>query len=135
NDDNPTASFNAVRNHIRNAGYTVPSAPREIIAAAAGNPSLTTLMIPWDSSMGAIETLCLPALEELFTDKVKCLDEFCRCTGVEPNWSVTRRSEMRAECLLSCTQESEPKIGLGYFVARAACPLDLEHGFFDQGEN
>jgi hypothetical protein len=119
--------------HVNNAGYgNPPTAPRQSIAARQNNPSLTVLMIPWDHKKGAIETLCLPALEDLFADKIQCLDEFCRCTGVRTNWSVTRQSEMRVECLLSCTQENEPKIGLGYFVARSACQLNFQHACFDE---
>lgn len=129
NDDDPKASFDLVCEKIRAAGYTPPSAPRVVVASAFG-PHISVLMIPWDDVRGAIETLCLPALEVLFANKVPCLDEFCRCTEVDPNWGDTHRSEMRVECLLSCTQESEPKMGLGHFVARHTCPLDFEHECF-----
>jgi hypothetical protein len=133
NDDDPASSFDAVCEHIKNADYgDPPTAPRQPIVASQDNPSLTVLMIPWDGEMGAIETLCLPALEDMFADKIQCLDDFCRCTGVRPNWNVTRQSEMRVECLLSCTQENEPNIGLGYFVARSACQLDFQHACFDK---
>jgi hypothetical protein len=130
NDDNPQASFDAVCTHLRSANYPVPAAPREMVTSA-GNPSISILMIPWDGTQGAIETLCLPALEETYANKVACLDEFCRCTGVDPHWSATRRSEMRAECLLACTQTSEPKLGLGHFVSRGNCPLNFRHHCFE----
>ncbi len=132
NDDDPSSAFHTVCWHVNNAGYgNPPTVPRQTIAASQDNPGLTVLMIPWDNEKGAIETLCLPALDDLFAEKIQCLDEFCRCTGVKTSWSVTRQSEMRVECLLSCTQENEPKIGLGHFVARSACPLNFKHACFD----
>jgi hypothetical protein len=130
NDDDPDESFLTVHDNIENAGYTAPGAERVTIPATATNPSITVLMIPWDHVEGAIETLCLPALEELFADKLDCLNEFCRCTHVDPHWGVTKRSEMRTECLLCCTQEAEPKIGLGHFVSRGTCPLNFSHACF-----
>ena len=130
NDDDSAAAFTTVRDHIVDAGFSPPDTPRQTVAATAENPSLAVLMIPWDGISGAIETLCLPAVEKLFADKVACLDAFCECTKVDQYWGVTKRSEMRVECLLACTQQSEPKIGLGHFVSRNACPLAFGHDCF-----
>jgi hypothetical protein len=130
NDDDPDNAWSEVCSQIRDADYEPPKGPREVVLDDKGGPSLRVLMIPWDKEKGAIEMLCLPALEALFADKVKCVNEFCNCTEIDKNWGVTARSIARVECILACTHETEPKIGLGHFVIRTKCPLDFKHDCF-----
>jgi len=130
NDDDPADSWKEVCAQIREAGYEVPAGPRAAVVDQNGGPSLRVLMIPWDNVKGAIETLCLPAMESLFADKVKCVDEFCRCADIDKKWGDTPRSIARVECLLACTQERAPKIGLGHFVIKTTCSIDFNHDCF-----
>ena len=130
NDDNPADSWNDVCTEIKNANYSVPDKPGEVVLDEKGGPSLRVLMIPWTNEKGAIESLCLPAIENLFVEQVKCVNEFCACTQIDQNWGETARSIARVEALLACTQKATPKIGLGHFVIKSDCPIDFTHNCF-----
>jgi hypothetical protein len=58
NDGNPAEAFKNIQKQIGEAGFTVPTKPRELVQTAGLSP-LSVLMIPWDNEAGCLETLGL----------------------------------------------------------------------------
>lgn len=130
-DDNPNESFSYVRTQLTTAKYKPPANRRQKIEPTARDPGVEVLMLPWDTDKGCLESVCLPALEELYPDEYKCLETYCTCTGTD-GWGVTKRDEMKVHCLISCTQKKNPRVGLKMFAERTACPLNFKHDCFKQ---
>jgi hypothetical protein len=58
NDENPQASFEAICQQIREAGF---EAPNDVLRKARGKPSITVMMIPLGKIAGNLECACKDA--------------------------------------------------------------------------
>lgn len=123
--------FGKVRAAITSAKYDAPAQRRQQIAPTAKNPGIEVLMLPWDNEQGCIETVCLPAFEELYVPQSVCAATYAACCGCN-DWGVTKLSEMKVHCLLSATQPKNPRVGLQIFAKRTNCPLNFDHQCFQR---
>lgn len=133
-DDKPQQSFDLVCEELRKAKYSCPTAldRRQQVQPKDGLPGFEIVMLPGDKDQGSLETVCLPALKELYPSQYACLEQFCNCTGAAGWTSKTRLDEMKVHCLISSTQPDRPRIGLKFFAESSSCPLDFKHKCFDQ---
>ena len=64
-DDDETAAFTNVQDHIRHTAKRHP-APVRPLQKSSGSPPIVVMMIPWIGESGSLEALCVPAANRRF---------------------------------------------------------------------
>lgn len=137
NDDNPTASFQFVLDQIKQPGaFATPAGPRQK-ATSSTLPSVTVLMLPWDTKLGAVETLCLEAAWNKRPNIRKCIDDYANCSGAAA-WPQHRRLKMQMRSTLSALCDKDPNTSLTHawnaehWSSTMGCPIPLTDTCFNQ---
>ena len=134
NDDDPTKSFGEVQKQIIDAGgYAVPEEPLKVARIPESVP-IAVVMVPWKGEQGSLDTLCLQPMYDKWPNGRECLDGFCACTSVNTWTSVSKRSKLRVQVLLSAMCPSDPNTTLRYAWSGGGRgdPVPLQHRAFDR---
>jgi hypothetical protein len=111
NDEHPQPRFNEITSQITAAGgYGVPTRPREL-AESAGYPPIAVLMLPWDDTPGALETVLLEAGRSNLPHIAQCVDTFLACIDVN-SWDMIKRLKLELRCLVSAACKNDPTLGV-----------------------
>lgn len=137
NDDNPTSSFNRVREQIASAGgYGVPDEPLVVAKGHSTDPPIVVMMVPWAGRTGQLETLCLEAMSDRWPDITRCVHELSQCTGAADWESQGKREKMRLRAMLASLCRTDPNISLQFAWSKTPSDMiPLNHSAFDQIAN
>ncbi len=131
NDDEPQTRFNYVRSQLANVAWCeVPDRPRQIVRKE-NSPAVAILMLPWDETPGALETLCLESMYEHYPEKAACLHAFFDCAAIH-QWAPSKQHKMRMQALLCTTCESDPNTPISHAFSRDPVLIHLNHTSFDR---
>jgi hypothetical protein len=111
NDGNPNAKFTEVINQIKSAeDYAIPTKPREIVRKPP-LPAVVVLMMPWDNTVGNLETLCFQAANKQRPEIAKCVEKFIHCVKAG-SWEVSQLAKLRLRCLIASSCPGDPNTSL-----------------------
>lgn len=131
NDLDPAAAFQNILEQIQEAGgYGVPNAPR-VPARSAGFPTIVPLMVPWDDTVGCLETLLLEAVRAVNPELAACVETYATCTHVDV-WNEVERSKMKLQALTSVICRSDPNTPVSYAWSRPETIISLTQPCFNQ---
>ena len=106
-DNSPTDKFAKFQKIIRDTDafsgrtekYPVPT-NLSAFASAVNCPEVAIMLLPNDTTNGAMETLCLQAALPKLPDIATCIDAFVTCIDAD-NWSPQKNSKLRLRALIS----------------------------------
>ena len=108
-DDNAQSALQSVRDSLRNAGL---SSPQTFLTPAGDSPQVSVYIMPDNSGVGALEDLCLRALED--DPAMPCVDDFLRCVdaaATTPPQTPQNRAKARIHAFLSSREDPELRVG------------------------
>jgi hypothetical protein len=133
--DDPPVLFKLICDQIRLVGgFGVPSKLLEI-ARAPGQPAIAIMLLPDESTPGALETLLAREITEKSPWITPCVDQFLRCDKVEAHaWPAEKRDKARFHSMVAALNREDPSRAATYvfkdpdpFVAiEAPCFDDVE---------
>lgn len=110
NDVDMAASFSDIQAALRQAGFPIPNAEKEV-ASKRHYPHVVVLMLPMGKT-GNLETLCIEAGYNRWKIK-SALDKYV--AGVPAaGWDVGKQSKMRLHAMLAATCEVKPDISFAH---------------------
>jgi len=116
NDDEPDKKFRDVIDQIKESGelFGIPRTRREIVkpnSIPAGRhvPDIMVLMLPWDSNIGSLETMCYRVGAAKRPALAKCIDTFVKCAKMV-NRSTSKLSKSQVRCMLVALWEKNPDV-------------------------
>lgn len=116
NDDNPAASFSAVRAKLKNAidegnvqrQWALPEAPG---VRVAGSPSVSIWMWPRADQPGCLETVLWEIVLRKYPQQAACVETAVGCSGAS-QWSISKRDKARIRCFMSLVVKKNPAMTL-----------------------
>jgi hypothetical protein len=128
NDDEPEVSLKELQNQLKQAGFPVPKAEREV-ARKDGYPATVILLIP-PNSPGNLETLFAEAAHNKFGLR----DEVNQLMQAAPakSWGIGKQSKMRLHTMIAATCRKAPG---GRFEHHFGCPEEFRFPIDDPGFN
>jgi len=131
NDRNPATAFQNIRAQIQAAGgYGVPNALR-VPARNASFPPIVVLMVPWDDTVGCLETLLLEAVRTVNPELGMCVDAYATCAHIDA-WNEIERSKMKLQSLTSVICRSDPTTPVSFAWSRPEAIISLAQPCFNQ---
>ena len=122
--DGPAQSaLQSIQGSLRNANLPVPTRANE---RQSGNPDVSVLILPDESSAGMLETLLCRTFEGSEVDR--CIDDFFTCAEASPNVSITNPDKARAFAYLTTKPNPHHSVG----VAARQGVWNLDHEAFDE---
>lgn len=131
NDGMPASRFQDVQNQIRLAGYAPPESPRQPKAQESKLPPIIIFMLPWDSSQGCLETVCLSAAANANPRQLECVDSLMQCVGVS-EWDLAKSEKLRLRAYLASVCKTDPNTGLQYAWSRSETLIPIDDPCFNQ---
>lgn len=137
-DDDPVENFARLRHQIAKATnqntvphstFGVPEAPAR---TAAGQPSITVLLVPWHDETGNLESLCLPAAETAAGAVAKCVADFAECIGADEWPRLNAIAKLKLRTILAARHRPDPFLGLGTVWMTDPTLIPLNHQCFDR---
>ncbi len=112
--DNDTlqASFADARRAFTDNGHAAPVNPNAV-GDMLGKP-VAILMIPSDTVVGDLETLCLPAIHAQWPNAQQCVTAFLNCSGANSWAKRSSISKARARSAAVGFYEPDPYMGIGH---------------------
>ena len=107
-DEDASAAFQSVCDHLRNVGYQPPPAHGEF---SDGMPSIGVFIVPDGEARGAIETLCRRSREG--DDVSGCVEEYMRCLAEHEAMRSTNVDKTFAHAYLSAMGDPVARVGEG----------------------
>jgi hypothetical protein len=112
------------------------SIPNTSYRISGGNPRVIILLLPAESTNGALETLLLRALtgKPQYNEALACIEEFVDCAGIlhgANRWHYSKLDKVRLHALISVTNKKNPALGLGKLWAQYSSFISLEDPAFD----
>jgi hypothetical protein len=132
-DDDETAAFTNVQDHIRHTAKRHP-APVRPLQKSSGSPPIVVMMIPWIGETGSLEALCVPAAESAFPLVASCADAFQVCSGID-HWPHSKRSQVKLRSIISAAHKKNGDAGLAYIWDEFPACIPLMHSCFDRVAN
>ena len=105
-DNSANGAFQSVQSALRRANLPVPT---QMLQPTTGNPSISTFIMPDNSSNGALEQLCLAALAD--DPAMPCVEDFLTCVGDRVPESPQDPSKARIHAFLASRQDPELRLG------------------------
>ena len=105
-DDNARSALQSVQNSLRDVELPVP---QSFLVAADGRQRVSVFIMPDNSGEGALEDLCLAALE---TDPaMPCVAEFLRCVNAAVERPPQNPAKARMHAFLASREDPELRLG------------------------
>jgi hypothetical protein len=98
--------FSEIQGQVSRGGFNVPAAPLETIATN-GLPDIAILMIPFDGSIGNLETFCLPAAYTRWPELQGPLSNYLNASCAD-TWDDRKQAKAKIQCLISATCQEDP---------------------------
>lgn len=122
-DADPTGTFSSVRDALQRAGLPAPSRPAELVA---GPPRVGVFIVPSGSQSGALEDLCLAAVED---DRAyPCVEKYFECLEQASVECPRERSRARMQVFLASREKVDRRLG----VAAQAGYIPFASPVFDE---
>lgn len=112
-----------INNNIDDVNLVVPTKAGK---RQKGNPSVSVLILPDESSPGMLETLICRTFQGSEVDS--CINDFFACAEVIPNVSITNQDKARAFAYLTTKPNPHHSVGL----AAQQGVWNLDHEAFDE---
>ncbi len=122
-EDSAQNSFQSIQGSLGKVNLPVPSKAGE---RQNGNPDVSVLILPNESSPGMLETLLCRTF--LGSEVDHCIDDFFSCVEASPNVSITNRDKTRAFAFLTTKPNPHHSVG----VAAQQGVWDFDHEAFDE---
>lgn len=106
-DNDDQNAFARVRNQITQTGYTLPSAPLELVTTR-DKPQLAILLVP-EAPPGCLETLCHKAARTKWPELANPLDDYVKASPTNL-WIEPKKAKASLACILAATCEEMPKV-------------------------
>jgi hypothetical protein len=109
NDGKPKDRFRIVRKQIKSVkeyGFGVPGNPR-VQARSRTMPPVIVLMIPWDTTRGCPETLCLTSASEKRPMIAECVEKYVECVGAT-SWERAKLDKLKLACFVAAALPKNP---------------------------
>jgi hypothetical protein len=108
--DKPHETLREVRGQIRKAGhFGIPDAAFQIQGSDTGYPPIEILLMPGVDRPGALETLLVEALSQMYPTEAKCVHEYIKCCPTNPAaWGAEPADKARLQCLVAATYQINP---------------------------
>ena len=116
-DANPAASFQSVRESLRDSGLPNPKKP---LFFTQGLPRVTVMIIPSHKQKGALEDLCLEAVSE--DPALMCVDQYFACLAQQRINPTKNLSKAKVQVFLA--SQEDPTLPLGISAQKGYWPLD-----------
>lgn len=100
-------SIKNINNNIDDVNLAVPTKAGE---RESGNPSVSVLVLPDESSPGMLETLICRTFEGSEVDR--CIDDFFACAAASPNVSINNPDKARAFAFLTTKPNPHHSVGI-----------------------
>lgn len=131
NDLNPANAFQRVRRQIQDAGgYAVPDAVRTPVRSEQF-PPIAVLMVPWDETVGCLETILLEAVSAATPDLAACVETYAACSHVDV-WNEIERAKMKLQSLTSAICRSDPATPVSFAWSRPEQIIPLSQPCFNR---
>jgi hypothetical protein len=127
-DNDTLTSFAEAQRVFTNNGHTAPANPNAV-GNMLGKP-VAILMIPSNTVLGDLETLCLPAIHAKWPDANGCVTAFLQCTGANTWSKQSSISKARVRAAAVGFNEPDPYKGIGHLFRNGT--LSANHACFDQ---
>lgn len=125
-DDDPKAAFQSVCSALKSAGLPVPAQP---LVPAYGHPRVCVMILPDSQSTGALEDVCLRAIQGTLT--MQCVDKLFCC--LQRQGLPLPKNLSRAKILAYLASQTEPDKRLG--ESAQAGYWDWDHPAFTDLKN
>jgi len=116
-DANPAASFQSVRESLRDSGLPNPKKP---LFFTQGLPRVAVMIIPSHKQKGALEDLCLEAVSE--DPALTCVNQYFECLDSQDIDLPKDLSKAKIRVFLSSRED--PTLPLGISAQKGYWPLD-----------
>ena len=107
--DEPAVLFKSICSQIRAAGeYGVPSKLLEV-AFAINHPAVAVMLLPDESTPGALETLLAQQIVDKAPWVTACVDQFLRCDKIDAHaWPAEKRDKARFHSMVAALHRDDP---------------------------
>ncbi|MGA9569231.1 MAG: DUF3226 domain-containing protein [Candidatus Acidiferrales bacterium] len=131
NDESPNASFNKIRNYLKDA--KVPYPETELSVARRDGLAFVVMMLPHvdgNSVRGCLETLLLQCIEANQPALKTCVDEFQTCMAGARTKNQT--DKLRLRCFVAAMYAEDPNLALSFVLSPSKGLVDLHHSCFNE---
>ena len=101
------SAFQSIQGSLRNANLPVPSKANE---RQSGNPNVSVLILPDESSPGMLETLLCRTFEDGEVDR--CIDDFFKCAEASSKVQIKNPDKARVFAYLATTPNPRHSVGV-----------------------
>lgn len=117
----------ANRNEDTKDLYSVPT--RLGSFASENRINLHIELVPANDKIGTLETLLLTVLNDVHSDKMKCVDTLINCSG-NTTWSPNQVAKARVQAALAIILETDPACGLSRLWSDHPDVIPVNHTAF-----
>lgn len=117
-DSDAKAAFQSVQKALKDAGLPYP---RKIIAPVQGPPKVTVMILPPNQKKGALEDLCLKAVND--DPAMFCVDQFFECLDARGSGRPTK-DFAKAKTRVFLSSRKDPTLTLGLAAGKGYWPFD-----------
>lgn len=119
----PRAAFQSIRDALQDVNLPLPNGP---LLIAGSSPRVIVMILPAESAPGALEDLCLQAVND--DAAMPCVAEYFRCLQQQSVPAPRAISKAKVQAFLASRQEAGKRLG----EAAQAGYWPLEHNTFAQ---
>jgi hypothetical protein len=131
-DDDSARNFSDIQSQLSQNGFGVPDKELTFVKSPGKLPMVGVMMIPIDDTVGNLETLCMPAIDEQYSALVPTFNDYYSASNAV-NWSKQgNKAKMKIQCLLAASIEKNPYSTLStLFTRNKEFHFSLNHECFD----
>ena len=129
----PQTTFDSICLQISGVGgYPVPMRPSNVVVPNNDHPGVAIMLLPDDTSAGALETLCVRALDAKHSGVLECVSDFLQCGTITAHrWSPEKLDKSRYHCIVAACNHDDPSRTVSW-AFRSPNPLvDLDDACFN----
>ena len=105
-DNSAVSAFQSVRDSLHVAGLPTPE---EMMGTAGDSPMVTVFIMPDNAKCGALENLCLSALED--DPVISCVSEFMQCVRQSAEKGPGNEAKAKVHAFLASREDPELRLG------------------------
>ena len=105
-DDSVASAFRSVQDSLNVTGLPTP---REMMGTAGDSPMVTVFIMPDNAKCGALEDLCLSALED--EPVIPCVLEFMQCVSQSAEKVPSNEAKAKVHAFLASREDPELRLG------------------------
>jgi hypothetical protein len=118
-DGDAKSAFQSVQDALKNADLPCPEKP--IHATRAGLPGVTVMIVPPNNDEGALESLCINAVE---SDRaMSCVDQYFECLDATAG-GRPKKDFIKAKARVFLSSQEDPTLSVGIAAQKGYWPFD-----------